>query len=113
MPEFCMIFARELSNTRIFMIFAPKNNKIPELYMIFAGKMQEFYIINLQFLIQIFGGNIHPYPLPHLLCLSNKLTNKFAQSLYLLAEVIIMKDIPEVGQCVAAGYSSQNLPAAS
>jgi len=36
---------KNYENTRIFMIFVRKINKIPEFYVIFARKMPEFYII--------------------------------------------------------------------
>ena len=41
-----MILARKIyHNTRIFMILARNNYKIPEFYMIFSRKMPEIYII--------------------------------------------------------------------
>jgi len=46
MPEFFTLFLSEkLQNTRIFMKFARKVNKIFEFHMIFARKMPEFYVI--------------------------------------------------------------------
>ena len=36
---------KNYQNTRIFMIFGRKIDKIPEFYTIFARKMPEFYII--------------------------------------------------------------------
>jgi len=36
---------KNYQDTQIFMIFDRKINKIPELYMIFARKMPEFYTI--------------------------------------------------------------------
>jgi len=59
------------------MIFARKNYKIPEFYMIFARKMPEFYVIIAR---KIFFPNFrgHGPPDPRLLCLwSFGLNNKW------------------------------------
>jgi len=45
MPEFYVILAENYQNTRIFMIFARKINKISDFCMTFARKIPEFYII--------------------------------------------------------------------
>ena len=70
MPEFYMILARKkYQNTRIFIIFARKVNKIPEFYTIFARKLPEFYIIIARkIFFQNFGGTcpITPSPTPML-----------------------------------------------
>jgi len=73
MPEFYIINVRkiffpEYQNTRIFIIFFRKINKIREFYMIFAGKMPEFYIINVRkiFSPNFRGGGTCP-PAPRLL----------------------------------------------
>jgi len=40
MPEFYMIFARQINKIpEFYMIYARKNNKMPEFYMIFAQKI--------------------------------------------------------------------------
>jgi len=46
MPEFYIILVRKklAKYANIYNIPPPKNNKIPEFYMIFARKMPEFYI---------------------------------------------------------------------
>jgi len=61
-PKKCM---KNYQNTRIFMIFARKINKIPEFYMIFARKMPEFYIIiGRKIFFPIFWGGRHVPSLP-------------------------------------------------
>jgi len=66
MPEFYTILARKpenYQNTRIFIIFARKINKIPEFYMIFARKMPEFsytLIIARNYFPRILGGTCPP-----------------------------------------------------
>jgi len=44
MSEFYAIFGRKISKLLEFLILAPKINKIPEFYNIFARKMPEFYM---------------------------------------------------------------------
>ena len=52
-------------NTRIFIIFFRKINKIPEFYTIFARKMPEFYIIIAQkYFSRILGGHVPLCPPP-------------------------------------------------
>jgi len=62
---------KNYENTRIFMIFGRKINKIPEYYVIFARKMPEFYIIincPKKYFSRFFGGCPRPSPLALKLC---------------------------------------------
>ena len=54
---------KNYQNARIFMIFARKVNKIPELYTIFARKMPEFYMVIARKIFSRFlGGRGHVFP---------------------------------------------------
>jgi len=68
MPEFFIILAwKNYQNTRFFIIFARKINKIPEFVVIFCQKIPEFYIIiarKIFFPIFFLGGGL-PRPVSY------------------------------------------------